>query len=454
MKTVKINLSPKRTWPLLIQFLITIVTIGINAADWRIPVVGNVFMSAPVPGNQGISRRGTLSWSNPENVYSLYFHIDRPAQLKLGLLAQNSEGSANIEIRIAKEAIPIELAESSKSPLPIGLIQTEQAGYVRVDIQGRHRTGTNYGKLDQLTVSSDTPELQLDFVRNNKGNMFYWGRRGPSVHLRYSVPEDRPIRYAYTEVTVPHGADPIGSFYMANGFGEGYFGFQVNASDERRVLFSVWSPFKTDNPEDIPEDQRITPLAKGIGVRIGKFGNEGSGGQSYLIYPWEAGLTYRFLTRVEPDGKGRTVYTSWFGEKASDTWRLIASFSRPKTDTDLNGFHSFLESFSPSYGHIGRRAHYGNVWVRDTREEWHECTQARFSVDATGRGRHRLDYKGGIEDSGFYLQNCGFFSDTAKPGTVFERSPTDNGPPAIDFKTLPQGESPQPQTKETGTRRL
>ena len=31
---------------------------------------------------------------------------------------------------------------------------------------------------------------------------------------------------------------------MANGFGEGYFGIQVNGPNERRVLFSVWSPFK------------------------------------------------------------------------------------------------------------------------------------------------------------------------------------------------------------------
>ena len=139
---------------------------------------------------------------------------------------------------------------------------------------------------------------------------------------------------------------------------------QVNGPSERRVLFSIWSPFRTDNPREIPADQRIVALGKGNGVHLGEFGNEGSGGQSYLIYPWKAGRTYRFLTEVIPTGNQETTYTSWFGDKEKQEWLLIASFRRPKTDTHLRGFHSFLESFYPTHGHLERRGHYGNVWVR------------------------------------------------------------------------------------------
>ena len=181
------------------------------------------------------------------------------------------------------------------------------AGYVRVDFQGVERTGDVFAEISELLISSDTDNLKVDFVRDNKGNMFYWGRRGPSVHLSYQVPKDRKLRYSYSEITVPKGQDPLGTFYMANGFGQGYFGMQVNGPKERRVLFSVWSPFKTDNPKDIPKEQRIVALARGPEVHIGEFGNEGSGGQSYLVYPWKAGKTYRFLTKVEPDGMGNTV---------------------------------------------------------------------------------------------------------------------------------------------------
>ena len=312
------------------------------------------------------------------------------------------------------------------------------AGYVRVDLQGVERTGRTFGEILELIVSSDTKDLKLDYVKNNKGNMFYWGRRGPSVHLRYDVPKDLDMRYAYSELTVPKGQDPIGSYFMANGFGEGYFGMQVNSAKERRVLFSVWSPFKTDNPRDVPKDQQIATLQRGRDVHTGKFGNEGSGGQSYLVYPWEAGKTYRFLTEVKPDGNGNTVYASWFGDKAASEWRLIARFRRPKTDTNLRGFHSFLESFSPSYGHIGREARYGNVWVRDVADKWHECTEARFSVDATGGGRHRLDFTGGSQGHSFFMRNCGFFNETGRPGAIFTRTSTAAQRPNIDFATLPR----------------
>ena len=131
-----------------------------------------------------------------------------------------------------------------------------------------------------LVVSSDNEQLSLDYVKTNQGNMFYWGRRGPSVHITYELPKERNLQYAYTEIMVPKGEDTIGSYFMANGFAEGYFGIQVNSPEERRVLFSVWSPFGTDNPRDIPEDQRIALLARGPEVRAGEFGNEGSGGHS------------------------------------------------------------------------------------------------------------------------------------------------------------------------------
>jgi len=269
--------------------------------------------------------------------------------------------------------------------------------------------------------------------------MFYWGRRGPSVHLSYSVPRDQKIEYAYSEITVPKDQDPIGSYFMANGFGEGYFGIQVNGPNERRVLFSIWSPFQTDIPKDIPEDQRIVLIAKGPEVRVGEFGNEGSGGQSFLVYPWVAGKTYRFLTEVKPDGEGRTVYTSWFGDKGAGEWRLIASFRRPKTDTYLKGFHSFLESFDPSRGHLERSANYGNPWVRDVEGRWHECIRARFSVDPTGGGRHRLDFNGGAEGNIFFLRNCGFFNETGSAGETFSRVSSEKDRPDIDFAKLPRG---------------
>jgi hypothetical protein len=385
-----------------------------------------------------LRRGGTLEWGDAEGVFSIYFHVDRPAALSLSLVARVPEGGSTIVVRVGGKEVTTSLTGAEFASHAVGRFEIPKPGYVRVDLQGGKRSGPAFAEIRDLTVTSDTQDLALDYVKTNRGNMFYWGRRGPSVHLRYEVPKDRSLQYAYSEITVPKDEDPIGSFFMANGFGEGYFGIQVNGPQERRVLFSVWSPFRTDNPREIPEDQRVELLAKGPEVLTGEFGNEGSGGQSYLVYPWKSEVTYRFLTEVKPDGVSRTTYTAWFSDKASGEWRLIASFRRPKTETHLRGFHSFLESFNPAYGHIGRRALYGNVWVRDVEKQWHECTQARFSVDATGRGRHRLDFTGGAQGDHFFLRNCGFFNETGKPGDLYTRESTVDQRPKIDFDALPR----------------
>jgi hypothetical protein len=173
-------------------------------------------------------------------------------------------------------------------------------------------------------------------------------------------------------------------------------------------------------------------------VRTGAFGNEGSGGQSFLVYPWKTGRPYRFLTQVVPNGDGSTTYTSWFGDKRADEWRLIASFRRPKTTTMLRRFHSFLENFDPRTGHQARRGEHRNVWVRDVAGNWHELLAARFTVDATGGKGHRLDFTGGADGTAFFLGNGGFFTGAVRPGTVFTRASAAADRPTIAFDKLPR----------------
>jgi hypothetical protein len=422
---------------LIVLLLVAAAARSAHSAEWTVPVAGNAFRSEPSPDGRGLRRSGILSWGDEAGVFSIYFHVDRPAVLDLSLNAGVPEGRSTIVARVGDRKITTALEGAEFADHKIGHFEIAKPGYVRLDLQGAVRDGQLYAEIRDIKVASDATDLKLAFVKSNEGNMFYWGRRGPSVHLTYEMPKDLDIQYAHSEITVPKREDTIGSYFMANGFSEGYFGIQVNSAEERRVLFSVWSPFRTDNPRDIPEDQRIERLASGPGVRVGEFGNEGSGGQSILVYPWKSDVTYRFLTEVKPDGPTHTIYTSWFGDKSADEWRLIASFRRPKTNTHLRRFHSFLENFNPAFGHISRRAFYGNVWVRDTVGVWHECSKARFSVDATGRGGHRLDFTGGAEGERFFLRNCGFFSETGKPGDSFTRRSSAEQP-KIDLDALPR----------------
>ena len=351
-----------------------------------------------------------------------------------GLKGGTSE--SEVQFTVLGKPFQVKITPTTTQEYTIGEWEISQAGYVAIDAQGMRRSGNNFGDLQQFTLSGSALGSGTIFVKNNTDNYFYWGRRGPSVHLRYTLPANQNIEWFYSELTVPEKEDVIGSYYMANGFGEGYFGMQVNSPTERRVLFSVWSPFSTDNPNAIPDDQKIVMLKKGADVYTGEFGNEGSGGQSYLKYPWKAGNTYRFLLQGKPTTDNYTSYTAYFFAPEENQWRLIASFKRPKTNTYLKSLYSFLENFTPDTGNQSRMALYGNQWVWTSQNQWVELTEAKFTGDATARKNYRKDYAGGLSKGAFFLKNCGFFNDFVPLDGTFQRNAA-KSPPAINFSSLP-----------------
>jgi hypothetical protein len=348
-------------------------------------------------------------------------------------LKYNASAESVVQLTCGKSEFKVNLSGGVAQITFAGVVTQADTGYVRVDLQGIERSSEEFAQVEALLVDGEPTAGKMNYVGDL--SLFYWGRRGPSVHLNYPFPEGEKIEWFYNEITVPVGEDPVGSYYMANGFAEGYYGIQVNSPTERRILFSVWSPFRTDNPHDIPEDQRILLLKKGEDVNIGEFGNEGSGGQSYLKYSWITGNTYQFLTRIRPDGRGTTEYTAWFFAPELGKWRLIAQFLRPKTDTWYKRAHSFLESFNPETGYMSRKGFYGNQWARTNDGRWIELTNARFTADDTARKSARMDYKGGMMDGKFFLQNCGFLNDYTTIGSTFSR-PATGIEPIIDWQQI------------------
>lgn len=411
-----------------------------NAAQpttWEVPLGGNAYLTeAGDRSPDRIEPSGVRQWQDDKSVFSIWFRADRAAKLDLSLRLKVPEGESSIRAASLGKKFEKNITGSDLQEVSLGRVSISKPGYVRVDLQGLRKKGRVFADVNDLLVSSPTSGLGLDYVKDNQSSRFYWGRRGPSIHLPYQVPAGKDIEYFYNEVTVPEGMDPIGSYFMANGFGEGYFGMQVNSNNERRVLFSVWSPFSTDNPSEIPEDQRVQLLTKGKDVNGGKFGGEGSGGQSFLRFPWKAGTTYSFLNHARPDGKGHTIYTAWFYAPEAKKWQLIASFKRPKTNKHLTGIHSFLENFADKNGYHARGAFYGNQWVRDTDGNWTELTKSRFTGDDIASRKFRLDYAAGVTKDRFYMRNGGFFADNVELGQTFERDSSGTKPPAIDFDSL------------------
>ncbi len=420
-----------------VVFLIGVLLISISVlaqtSELNFPLGGNAFSSKK--GSKTITNKGIENWSDVNEQFTLYLRTTVKGKLTISVGNLQVQERASIGFLINGDEQILELSKGLSAKNKILSWNIMDTGYVAIKLRGIVKKGDYFPNLEQLILGGNVLEGNTAFVRNNEGNFYYWGRRGPSVHLTYPLPDNFEATYFYNEITVPIGDDVIGSYYMANGFAEGYFGIQVNSDTERRVLFSVWSPFNTDDPKAIPDDQKIKLIKKGTDVYTGEFGNEGSGGQSYLRYNWKAGSTYKFLLKGVPGNDSTTTYTAWFYPPELGEWKLIASFERPKTKTHLKRFHSFLENFIPETGLIVRKVNFNNQWVADAAGNWKELTNARFTVDNTGRVKFRMDYAGGKIGEGFYLQNCGFFDNYTPAGSIFDR-PILNNKPLVDLRSI------------------
>lgn len=399
-----------------------------QTSSLEIGMSGNSYVTRQHDGAR-ITDRGLTRWTDPKSVISVYFYLHESTTADLSLLAK---GHSEIKVSYGKKHFKVRLDSDDFTQVPVGRISVSKPGYVRIDLQGLSMEGNSFGEVKQLVAANVSGKSS--YVTNFAD---YWGRRGPSVHLAYKLPAG-DTEWFYNEVTVPKEGETMHSYYMAAGFGEGYFGMQYNSPTERRVLFSVWSPFDTQNPKDIPDSHKIKLLRKGKDVHIGEFGNEGSGGQSYLCYPWKAGRTYKFLMQVHPDTQGNTIYTAYFYAPEEKAWRLIASFQRPLTNTWYTHAHSFLENFNPEQGYLSRKVMFGNQWARSKDGKWTRITDATFTHDATASAGVRLDYQGGeTKDNRFYLMMGGFFNESVSMGTQFHCEPTGQAP-EIDWEALKQ----------------
>ena len=408
-----------------------------------IPFRGNVFVTAA--GGSSLfeeapkvidTYESTLkSWNDPQTVLSLFFRTEGKGTLHLAFQAVKPSGTEEHEFSFTCGGQSHKVKITASGTFDIGDFDVKEPGYVRVDIKGSSAKPdrAQFSRINRFYASGAALSGKLDYTPEDKGDDSYWSRRGPSVHLFYDFPEG-DAEWFYNEATVPEEGSIPATYYMLTGFSEGYMGIQTHTDGPNTILLSVWSPYKTDNPGTIPEDMRVKTLRKGDGVTAQDFGGEGSGGQSFMTYPWKPGKTYGTLVHVRPDGKGNTDYTGYFRDEEGK-WHLLASFRRPHTDTWYKGAYSFLECFDPNTGFLPRSVLFGNQWVRMTDGTWKEVTSARFSCDNTGRSGMRGDMYGASDGSRFLLKNCGFFNEKTEYGTVFTRT-GGNPVPDIDLESL------------------
>ena len=224
---------------------------------------------------------------------------------------------------------------------------------------------------------------------------------------------------------------------MACGFDVGYFGIQELGDGKKVILFSVWDASDKNDPNAVEEEKRVKVLQKDEKVRVGRFGNEGTGAQSFFDYDWKPGETYRFLVTAKPDDK-RTAYTAYFYVPEDKNWKRLATFSTITGGKALRGYYSFIEDFRRNRISAGevRTAHFGNGWIKAKDGPWTALTRAKFTADSNPAKNVNAD----VDGDRFLLATGGETKDTgAALGDVIDRPPGGVALPAEAFRPSAKG---------------
>jgi hypothetical protein len=224
-----------------------------------------------------------------------------------------------------------------------------------------------------------------------------------SVHLAYSAGEATAFT---TEVTVQQSAP--GTYFCAIGWNKGYFGIQELGNGKTLAIFSVWDSGQND-PKAVDAEKRVKLVFKDEKTRIGRFGGEGTGGQSFFDFDWKPNTTYRFLVTSKIAGD-RTEYAGYLYRPEVKEWKHLVTFSTITGGKNMTGFYSFIEDFKRDKVSLTkpRSAEFSNAWFKPVKGDWTAVTKARFTADSNPA----KSINAGEKDGRFFLATGGDTTNT------------------------------------------
>lgn len=255
-------------------------------------------------------------------------------------------------------------------------------------------------------------------------------RAARSVHLGYPAPDAAVFTTAMTILdTTP------GSYFMAAGWNTGYFGIQELGDRRKVVIFSVWDPTQGDDPQAVKGEDRVECLHTGDGMRIKRFGGEGTGGQCMGDLDWKVGEPVRFAVVARVDG-AKTAYEGHLKPSEAEPWKHLVTFRTRTGGTPLRGLYSFVEDFRRDGRSVGeeRRARFHDGWVQGVDGAWSPLVKARFT--ASGAEWEAKDSIDAGVDAGMFTLATGGATRASRPlGSVMELPATERHPPDLPFFT-------------------
>jgi hypothetical protein len=250
-------------------------------------------------------------------------------------------------------------------------------------------------------------------------NVLLSGSSAPAQHLWWNLAGQGEGTCLYGEITVL-ATHPTTYYCGANWHpGEpagGYCGIQHNGLQERRTIFSIW-----DTSPDLP------PQVSEAGPQtvFGRFGGEGEGGHTHMLWDWKTNETFQFFVRKQPGSQPETTDARYYIYDPAGKWLHLATITspdggHPSVATLGGGVNSFLEDFSGRDRSAPRLALY-RLWLGPDVENLKCLTQAAG------------DGSWGVLHDAYFLASGG----TNELGAVFSSLERQYGKPVFGEKGTP-----------------
>jgi len=245
-----------------------------------------------------------------------------------------------------------------------------------------------------------------------------WCSSASAQHLWWDVKDHAADTCLYGQVTVLATHENIyycGANWHPGQAAGGYCGIQHNGGAERRTIFSIWDTTADLHPVAAAFDPRTV---------ASRFGGEGEGGHTHMLWPWKIRQTFEFCVQKVPGTKPDTTDARYFVlDLDKHAWVHSATITSPnggqKSVPTIGGgsLASFLENFAGKDKDAPKLATY-RLWLGDSLKTMKPLTLA------TGDGTW-----GELHDAYFLAEG-----DATRLGDVFSTLQDDYGKPAIGAK--------------------
>ena len=198
----------------LVSFAIALLQIlpAFAQSESVVTLSGNAYITSGQTAFIDEDHSAIRNWNDKETVISFYFRTCESGNMDIALQAK---GKSRIEVSLLGKKKKVTLNSETLSRIELGTFKVKNPGYIKMDVRGvKINEGSDFGSIESVIVGGNVSPVVC--VTSDFSSHF--GRRGPSVHLNYSLPEEN-IEWFYNEIVVPEEGDIPSSYYMACGFG-------------------------------------------------------------------------------------------------------------------------------------------------------------------------------------------------------------------------------------------